>query len=232
MVATLSDTLPPLAPNSQRIYLLRHGQTDWNAQGRAQGGGFDIELNAVGREQAEVVASELEGVPLDIVASSHLKRAHQTADILHSIHPGAKRVVLHGLGEMRFGEFEGCALRGPLSTTETKERYQSVANTVRQSADVKWPGGGESTREVENRGRSALQQLLDTEAQHIAVVAHGRFNKIMLSSVLYQDCTKHLDIVQGNTCVNVLDVSKTDWKPQLLNYVEHVESTISRFAPA
>jgi len=226
LVTTLADILPPLAPNAQRLYLLRHGQTDWNAEGRAQGGGFDIELNQVGRRQAEIVADELDGIPLDVIASSHLKRSRQTADIVHSLHHSdAKRVVMRGFGEMRFGEFEGYAIRGPLCTPERKAYYLGVAATLRESADTKWPGGGESTRDVETRGRLALQQLLnDTQAQHIAIVAHGRFNKIMLSSLLYQDSTKHQDITQGNTCVNVLDFEGDECTSQLLNYVDHVES--------
>ena len=45
-------TLPPPEPGFRRVYLLRHGETDWNARGMLQGGGFDIDLNATGRHQA------------------------------------------------------------------------------------------------------------------------------------------------------------------------------------
>ena len=236
LAGNLARILPPLQDNAKRLYLLRHGQTDWNAQGRAQGGGFDIELNENGRHQAEDVAEELDGLPIDIVASSHLLRARQTADIVHGFHPEAERIVLNGLGEMRFGQFEGCAIRGPLCEPDQKARYNEVAAKIKQSIDEHWPGGGESTRQVESRGRQALQALMDREdAEHICVVAHGRFNKIMLASILHQDATVHQEIVQGNTCVNVLDVLKDDasaWEAQLLNYIDHVDPNTSKPAPS
>jgi hypothetical protein len=66
---------------STTICILRHGETDWNSTGRLQGC-EDIELNAVGREQAVQVAGYLEKEPWDIIISSPLKRAYETARII------------------------------------------------------------------------------------------------------------------------------------------------------
>ena len=102
----LAEILPPLADNSRRIYLLRHGETDWNRQGKMQGGGFDIELNDDGRHQARLAGELMSDLPLGIIGSSHLQRAVQTADTVSSYHPDAKRIAMPGFGEMRFGSLE------------------------------------------------------------------------------------------------------------------------------
>ena len=64
------------------MYLIRHGETDWNVRGKIQGGGYDIPLNANGRRQAHTVARELQDIHWDIIASSDMHRARETADIL------------------------------------------------------------------------------------------------------------------------------------------------------
>ena len=63
------------------LYIVRHGQTDWNLEGRYQGR-LDIELNEKGIKQAEIIHEELKNVKFDIVFSSPLKRAYKTAQII------------------------------------------------------------------------------------------------------------------------------------------------------
>lgn len=67
------------------IYIVRHGQTDWNVEGRNQGR-TDIELNETGIKQAEETAKKLEGKKIDMVFSSPLKRAYKTAQIISNNH--------------------------------------------------------------------------------------------------------------------------------------------------
>src|SRR5687767_1781404 len=77
-----------------RIYLARHGETDWNTQGRIQGW-TDTPLNATGREQAIQLKSRLIGIPLDAAYSSTLSRSRETAELAY----GAAR--LSRLPELR-----------------------------------------------------------------------------------------------------------------------------------
>jgi broad specificity phosphatase PhoE len=125
----LSKVLPkPIPGTAVRVYLIRHGETHWNRRGKIQGGGYDVPLNATGKEQAMRAASALEGIPLDVVASSSLSRAKETADILlehHCISSSSNnsgnnnnnnnkkpmRIVDGGFNEMRFGKFEGLGYR-------------------------------------------------------------------------------------------------------------------------
>jgi broad specificity phosphatase PhoE len=230
-------SLPDLAPNKRRIYLLRHGETDWNKQGLMQGGGYDIPLNDNGLRQAQSVAQVLSSLPIGLIASSHLARAHETADILHAKHPGADRVVLNGLGEMRFGEFEGLAIHGELATEETKESFLKFNTQMQNDPQLPWPGDcGECTLDVEKRARQAVQDILlntatatDTHT-HIAIVAHGRTNKILLASLLYNNVAKMGPIKQGNTCINVVDfeASSNTFESVVINYVDHAADVPER----
>ena len=103
-VAILACAFMSTAAHAQlTIYLVRHGQTDWNKEGRIQGG-TDNPLNNTGREQAAAMAKTLAEVKVDAVyVSSHL-RAQQTAAALEGRAP---IVAMDLLRERFFGKFEG-----------------------------------------------------------------------------------------------------------------------------
>jgi broad specificity phosphatase PhoE len=217
--------LPELPTDSKRLYLLRHGETDWNKLGKMQGGGFDIHLNANGIEQASSAANELRHLPLELIASSHLERASKTADMVHALHPSAVRMTqIHEFGEFRFGKFEGLALHGEHQDVEMKKEFDEANESIYEDMNYAWPGdGGESTGQVNTRMRSALKDLfLKENHRHICIVGHGRSNRVLLASLLYGDPLQHKDIQQGNTCINVLDVDQDgNWMAQVINHVEH-----------
>src|SRR5215510_4519160 len=103
-----------------RIYLARHGETDWNAERRLQGR-TDTTLNATGRQQAAKLAERLKGVRLDAVYSSTLNRSIETAAIAHGAAPVKS---LAGLNERNHGKFEGKKVDGsdPVSEQEWRKR--------------------------------------------------------------------------------------------------------------
>ena len=88
-----------------KIYVTRHGQTDWNVQGKTQGR-TDIELNEVGIKQAKQTKEELKNVDIDLIICSPLKRAKQTAEIINE---GRNIQIIfdNQIIERNFGEFEG-----------------------------------------------------------------------------------------------------------------------------
>lgn len=235
--SSLIDLLPPFDEEiyQRRIVLVRHGETDWNQRGLMQGGGFDIELNENGNLQANRVAQELvtafTGKENVVLASSHLQRAAQTADTLYQhwktqhqdleIH----RVIMKEFGEMRFGDLEGNALRGPEATHESQALFRDNNYKMTQDKHVCWPGGGESTADVEDRGLHGLDTLAKKHPDSclLVIVAHGRFNKILLASLLYGDVLKHSEIEQGNTCINIIDQRKDgNYEKVVLNYLGHL----------
>ena len=211
-------TLPPLKDGGRRLYLVRHGETDWNVDERIQGR-TDNPLNANGRSQAAALSRFLVDQPLELITSSNLLRAAQTADVVASAHPMASRIPgLSELAEMCFGDFEGQRIPEIVTAKTAVEKAWADGDTARS-----WPGkGGESPDDVATRGRAGLRALgllpaedgdractaaAATSARHVLVVAHGRFNKILLAA-LQGNISRASEVQQGNTCINVLDISR------------------------
>jgi broad specificity phosphatase PhoE len=95
--------------DSIRLLLVRHGATAWNNEGRIIGS-TDFPLSTDGRKQAQQLGIRLSGEPIDIILSSDLKRASETARII-SIECGAPLVLDNRLREVDFGLWEGMTVR-------------------------------------------------------------------------------------------------------------------------
>lgn len=148
--------------------LIRHGQTDWNLQGRMQGR-TDIPLNATGRDQAMTAGRRIadSGDGWDLVVSSPLGRARETASIIAE----TLRVPLEGeyedLVEQDFGEAEGSL----------------VTDALAQWPDRFFPGM-ESDEAVGPRGVEALGRIQgDHGSARVLVVAHGTFIRHTMSTI-------------------------------------------------
>eukprot|EP00980_Cylindrotheca_fusiformis_P010590 scaffold2353_cov134-Cylindrotheca_fusiformis.AAC.13 len=225
----ISSVLPPLAENSRRIYLLRHGETDWNAEGKIQGGGFDIPLNENGRAQALSAAKAMDDIPLTLIASSPLSRAAETADMLAEGRLNYERILVPGFKEMSFGEFEGFPRRKPDVCPELKARYHRINDGCNENPELCFPGG-ESPAQVARRARKAFFHLLDQFAdhKHIAIVCHSRLNRILISEAFLNDVTRFPKVQQGNTCINAIDISEEGKATiQVLNFIDHIKGTIA-----
>ena len=96
-------------------FIVRHGETDWNAQGRIQGHS-DVALSVTGGKQAGLVAARLAQVPFDVAYSSDLQRSAETARRIL----GSREVPLHTSPELR--EYHKGVLEG-MTAAETKDRY-------------------------------------------------------------------------------------------------------------
>jgi broad specificity phosphatase PhoE len=137
------------------LLLARHGETDWNREGRWQGWA-DPPLNDTGRAQARQLAEELRAVPFDAVYSSDLRRAHETAVILAE--PHAVPVVTDaGLREIDVGSWSG------LTRREIAERFPDGTRP-----------DGESHEEHGARVRAAVVRIARAHlGARILVVGHG-----------------------------------------------------------
>jgi len=146
------------------LLLVRHGETDWNRERRFQGHA-DTPLNDKGREQAHALAAELDGEQIDVVYTSDLARARETAEIV-AARLGADVVALRELREIDVGDWEG------LSWPEIEQRFPDGA----QAWHVNGAGwtSGETYEELGARIVPALLQIAERHpAQRVLVVGHG-----------------------------------------------------------
>ncbi len=154
------------------IYLMRHGETDWNVQFRLQGS-TDVPLNENGRAEARQTAKALGRIPFDMVYTSPLSRARETAEIIAE---GRNIPVLpkEDLKEMNFGIYEGHSSR---TWPEIKAIFDDPVGYV--------PKGGESYQQMDERCRSFLTMLAAQEGtyEHVLVCAHGALLKGMIRIV-------------------------------------------------
>jgi len=147
------------------LLLIRHAESTWNAAGRWQGHG-DPPLSDRGREQANALARELARESIDLLVSSDLRRAAETAAILGSAR-GLQPELNPRLRELDLGDWEGL----------TREQIECTAGDVLRrfdagDLDVR-PGGGENLREIEQRAVSAVAELVDANpGRRLAVVTH------------------------------------------------------------
>lgn len=150
------------------IWLLRHGQTDWNLQGRWQGqASFAPGLNETGFAQARSAAEELSGNQFSAIYSSDLLRARQTAEAIAECH-GLPVLVDERLREVNLGEWEG------MLSGEVKARYAKELEERERDPLHARPPQGETLAEVAERARAAVDDILQKQAQGpILIVSHG-----------------------------------------------------------
>lgn len=153
--------------NPQAWALVRHGETAWNRASRLQGRA-DIPLNDTGRAQALATAEALaEAGPWDLVVSSTLGRARETARIIaHRLGTGAV-VEVPALVERDYGPAEGTDISG-----------------LDERAKAELMEAGESAASVVLRGTAALAGLAAAHAgKRLVVVSHGTLIRLVLSSL-------------------------------------------------
>ncbi|MGH3305699.1 MAG: histidine phosphatase family protein [Streptosporangiaceae bacterium] len=144
--------------------LLRHGQTAMSVEGRFAGRG-DIPLTSTGARQAIAAADRLAGCGVDLVVSSPLSRARDTAQAVVDA-AGAPMIVEDDLAETDFGAWEG------LTFAAVMARWPGQLSAWQGDADVA-PPGGESFAAVASRVNGALDRLLASNlGQTIVVVSH------------------------------------------------------------
>lgn len=183
--------------NLKKIYLLRHGQTDYNLQGVVQGSGIDAPINATGRAQAQAFFEAYQEVQFDQLYHSALIRTRQS--IQGFIDLGIPVTSLVELNEISWGNYEGTPM-----TPEEGEYYRMMLDQWQQGNLDYAIAGGESPNSVAERLHRAIQIILNGPGETILVCMHGRAMRIFLS-LICQTPLKEMDQYEhGNLCLYLL----------------------------
>lgn len=204
--------------NASTLVIIRHGETEWNKTYRLMGSS-DLPLNRTGKLQAKRVAKYLKDYPFDLIATSPLTRAQQTANAVASYHPGTPVIVVPELREREFGVLEGME-----HDTVNALHPQIVFHTVWQYPNHR-PEGGESVLDVLTRAKAALTYLTEEfGGKSIAVVSHGAFIRIFLSNLLNVPHENIHGHGFGNASVSVVRYSPGNGgEAHVLNLSGHLE---------
>jgi broad specificity phosphatase PhoE len=205
---------------STTVYVIRHGETDWNLTGRWQGHA-DVPLNELGLRQARLLGRRLadDGVRFDAIYSSDLARAYQTAWELGA----AVRVpvqLLPPLREIDLGAWSG------LTHDEIQARFPAEVELLRRGQDIP-RGGAETMAALRQRVVAAVEAILrHHEGQTLALVTHGGCVRALLmhaEDVVAGDSFKRYPHI-GNTSVTVLRVGSAGWEIAAVNDMAHLEA--------
>lgn len=221
--AMIVSTFP--GPAETLVFLVRHGQTEWNLERRFQGQ-LDVPLSDEGRTQAELLADWLNNQGIEIFAlyTSDLLRAYDTAvPIGERVNLVPQRVV--ALREIHAGDWQGSL------TTEIEDRYPGqLARWHREANEFRLPGG-ETIPEVRARVHGWYMQAIEAHrGQAIVVVSHGMAIRSLLSALNgwdVADTERMKKAGMGNTGVTALlaDHERGQSSVLFFNSLVHLENT-------
>jgi alpha-ribazole phosphatase/probable phosphoglycerate mutase len=178
------------------VYLLRHGETSWNAAGNKYCGRSDIPLTKRGIEQARQVHKQIKNYSLDAIYSSPLKRAFDTAKIVNG---GQKVIKDERLIELDFGWWEGKPKKEFIP-----ERPSLWKKWMADPATMQAGGTGETGRELIDRVNDFFTDALQRHTNGtILVVAHNGVNRLYLAHKLGMPLGNYRKLVLDNSTVSV-----------------------------
>jgi len=184
-----------------KLILIRHGETDWNVEGRWQGQ-IDLPLNSKGKEQAEQIAKSLENTKIHAIYTSDLQRAVETANAIGRLQ-GLKVQSDPRLREIHQGEWQG------LLVSEIKERYAEVFYKRHKNPLAMAPPGGETGHEVYQRITQAIQDIVQKHPNEtVAIVSHGFAIAVMLIYLKGIAFERAWDFIPDNASIQTFETLK------------------------
>ena len=199
------------------IYLVRHAETDWNKEKRYQGG-KDIPLSNSGIEQARQLARRLSRVKFDLVYSSPLRRARQTAELL--IRGSSPPIILEpAFREINHGLWEG------LRVEEIAERFSQEFRLWKEKPHLVKMPQGESLHDLRRRVLPRFLELVDqAQEERILIVGHGGVNRVILIHCLKMDLRDYWKLLQNSICVNLIEMTSEGFQVKIINDLSHLRT--------
>jgi|Deesub1362A_J573_1020465.scaffolds.fasta_scaffold13552_3 alpha-ribazole phosphatase len=180
----------------KKVYLVRHGETLWNAEKKYLGL-TDIGLTKNGLSQAERLAQRLEGEGIEVIFTSPLLRAKETASLI------AEKLnvpveVWEELREVHFGEWEG------LTYEEIRGKYGDLINKWMENPSAFSIPGGDSWEEINKRAERFLKRVQERKEEIALAVSHGGLIKAIFARVLHMRPPDFTSFLIGNGSLSAI----------------------------
>ncbi len=181
------------------VYLLRHGQTAWNADGNRYCGRTDLPLTEKGIEQAQAVYEQLKDYSFDAIYSSPLQRAYRTAQIAG----GKKEVIVDDLLiEADFGNWEGKPKEQFIVENRGVWDNWMINPLITKAGET-----GETAQEIINRLESFFNAVhLKYKTGNILVVAHNGVNRLYLAHKLGMNIKDYRKLTLDNSTISLFQL--------------------------
>ena len=177
------------------IYLIRHGETDYNRMGVVQGSGIDADLNELGNRQAQAFFEHYQHLELDKIYTSALRRTHQS--VKGFIDKGLPWEQYEGLNEISWGIREG---RTP--SNEDDAYYRNLVRTWRKGDVHIQSEEGESPIDVLERQKPVVDLIISRrEEKSILIAMHGRAMRVLLTHLFNQPLQNMDHFAHQNLCL-------------------------------
>ncbi len=203
---------------AQKIYLVRHGQTDYNLKGIVQGSGVDASLNDTGRAQAQAFFDAYRNVTFDRIYTSKLKRSQETIRPFADLNIPVESTK--ALNEISWGSREGQAI-----TPEEDAYYHWILNQWQQGNTSLPIEGGESPDEVAARQAEFIRTIRSRSSdRNVLVCMHGRAMRILLCQLLSYPLRSMDMFEHENLCLYLLQFNGKHFTVELFNEAGHVKN--------
>lgn len=178
----------------KQIFIVRHGETEFNKLNIVQGSGVDMAINTQGLAQAQMFYAMYKDYPFQHIYISALQRTYQSVQPF--IEKGIPYTILPQLNEISWGEFEG-----KQQTDAQRNLYwETVLQWNAGNLQAKIPQG-ESPLELQARQKEIIPHLFDNDYEHILICMHGRAMKSFLCLLLGKPLTQMEEYKHTNLCV-------------------------------
>jgi broad specificity phosphatase PhoE len=180
------------------IYLIRHGQTDFNRQNIIQGSGIDADLNETGRIQTVLFFEKYANTPFDKVITSQLKRTIQSVEPF--INKGIPHLIVPELNEINWGVMEGVE-----ATSEIRKTFREVTKAWadgKLDVSVKF---GETPQQLFERQQKVNHLFFDNQAENMLIASHGRAMRSLLCLLTNTSLHRMEKFPHSNLCLYVLE---------------------------
>ncbi len=215
----LNNKIPDQIGDS-RIFLIRHGETNWNKEGRFQGQ-INIPLNNNGKDQAKKASKFLNEIKFNKAFSSSMDRPYETAKIILQNKPDIEIKRIENLVEISHGLWEGKL------QNEIKEQWPELLKNWHEKPEEVIMPEGESIGEVSKRSVKAWEEICFTQKKKdlTLLVAHDAVNKTLICKILGIDVSNIWMIKQGNGGITIIDIFNDPKKDHVicaLNITTHL----------
>ncbi len=204
---------------TKTIYLIRHGETEFNRRGVVQGSGIDSDLNELGYLQAKAFYDDYQDIKFDKIYTSKLRRTVQS--VQEFINLGIPYEQFEGLNEISWGEKEG---KVP-NYLEDENYLEIIANWGNGKTDIPAATGGETPEQVLDRQKLAFKEIIARSDEKMILVAmHGRAIRILLTHLLDLPLSAMDSFNHSNLCLYrlIYNYQTQRFSLDLANNTEHL----------